>query len=308
MEVAHGPLRRLGLAFVALIGSAAATAAQARPMTWDSLCSAVGDFAGLVAVHRNEGVSKSTAIALARELFSNGPPELLDRAVTDEIARQVYATPALTPEQETASLKAKCLTPEKDASLPRPSGTVSSGHVITDLVPIPLDKGVNRVEAANGEKADIVLGWQDEGAGRGHDVFTVTIPSAGSDPPETATVSDDVGSGDDVLTSVRFATGNVDGQKAILLLVAARVAPAAKVVPTPTVFEVYRLLTDASGPNSRGLFELIERRMLPRRFCNADMALSEASGLALRPSYRGPRDSRGQFTANGCPESMAANP
>ncbi len=108
-----------------------------------------------------------------------------------------------------------------------------------------------------------------------------------------------------MLTSVRFARGDVDGQKAILLLRAARLSPAAKVVPTPTVFEIYRLVSSEAGSSPHSAFKRIERRTLARRFCNADMALSEASGLPLRLSYRGPRNAEGQFTGNGCPELMA---
>ncbi len=303
MKVDHGPLR-LALAFIALTSSVAAAPARAAPITWDRLCSAVGDFAGLLAVHRNEGTPASVAIAITRGLFSDGPPELLDRAVTSEIARQVYATPTLTPEQETASLKGKCLTPDADANSKRPTRTTVSGHAITHLVPVPLDRGMNRIEAAEpgGRAIDVALDWQDEGEGHGHDVFTVTMPPAGPGPAAASTIADNLHEGDDVLVSIRFARGDVDGRNALLLLRAAREPPAAKVVPTPTVFEIYRLVPSEPGSDSRVAFELIERRTLARRFCNADMALSEASGLPLRQSYRGPR------TANGCPESMASRP
>jgi hypothetical protein len=244
---------------------------------------------------------------MTRSLFGSGPPELLDRTVSDEIARQVYATPSLSPQQETDALKAKCLTPEANAAPRKATRTAPSEHVITNLVPIPLDRGVNRIEAAapGGRAIDVVLDWHDDGDGRGHDVFTVTEPGA-PDPAKAFTIVDDLHDGDDALTSVRFARGDVDGQPAILLLTANRALPAAKVVPTATVFAVYRLVPGEPGLGSPPEFQLLERRALEDRFCNADRALSAASGLPLRQSYRGPRDAEGRFTANGCPEAMTA--
>jgi hypothetical protein len=314
MEAVRGSLC-LGLAIIMLMGSAAATRVQADPVTWSHLCAAVGDFAGLLATHRDDGMSARDAIAMTGRLFSDGPPELLDRAVTDEIARQVYATPALTPRQESVALKARCLTPDVGARSRTPRPAIPSEHVVTHLVPIPLDKGVNHV----GPDVEIVLDWHDDGGGHGHDVFVVTIPTspgpsdgrfmpANAVAPAERTIADDPHDGDDVLAAVRFARGDVDGQQAILLLRATRLSPAAKVVPTPTVFEIDRLVPGDSGSGSQPAFERVERRTLARRFCNADMALSVASGLPLRLSYRGPRDADGQFTANGCPESMAPRP
>lgn len=298
---------RVGLALVALMGTATATRAHADPVTWDRLCAAVGNFAGLLAAYRNEGTPQSVATAMARDLFSNGPAELLDRAVGAEIARQVYATPTLSPQQETAALQAKCLTPATEAEPKSPTKMALAGHVITHLVSLPLEKGVNRIApaTASGGVVDIVLDWRDEGDGRGHDVFTVTEPGA-PDPAKAFTIADDLHDGDDALTSVRFARGDVDGQPAILLLTANRALPAAKVVPTATVFAVYRLVPGEPGLGSPPEFQLLERRALEDRFCNADRALTAASGLPLRRSYRGPRDADGRFTANGCPEAMTA--
>jgi hypothetical protein len=296
---------RIGLVLTALMGTA--TQARADPVTWGRLCAAVGDFAGLVAVYRNEGAPQSVATAMTRSLFGSGPPELLDRTVSDEIARQVYATPSLSPQQETDALKAKCLTPEANAAPRKATRTAPSEHVITNLVPIPLDRGVNRIEAAapGGRAIDVVLDWHDDGDGRGHDVFLVRGPGD-ADPSKAVTLADDPHEGDDVLSSIRFARADVDGQPEILVLTASRASPAAKVVPTQTVFAIYRLVPGEPGSGSPVTLELLERRTLADRFCNADRALSAASGLPLRQSYRGPRDAEGRFTANGCPEAMTA--
>ncbi len=134
------------------------------------------------------------------------------------------------------------------------------------------------------------LTWQDDGDGRGHDVFTVAIPDTG--PVAVGgggTVTDDPGNDRDMRRSVRFARGQVDGANAILLLIADREPGGG---PTPTWYHVYRLVQQGS----HHWFAPLATERLPTGFCNADMALSIASGLPLRASYRGPH------TANGCPE------
>ncbi|MBV8613852.1 MAG: hypothetical protein JOY66_08785 [Acetobacteraceae bacterium] len=165
---------------------------------------------------------------------------------------------------------------------------------------------MNRIAPATvaGGVVEVVLGWRDDGDGRGHDVFTVKAPGQ-SDPSKAVTIADDLHDGDDALSGVRFAHGDVDGQPAVLLLTATRALPAAKAVPTATVFAIYRLVPGEPGAGPPAGFELLERRTLAGRFCNADRALSEATALPLRRSYRGPRDAEGRFTANGCPEPTA---
>ena len=190
---------------------------------------------------------------------------------------------------------------------------------ITDLVPIPLDLGVNRIPrfAPDGRDGMIVLAWHDEGGGSGHDVFLVTMPSrsgmerrdvgvsGGGDLSRGATIRDDPNHGDNMLRSVRFARGRVDGRDATLLLVATR-TDAGDNAPSLTLYEVYRLIRSGDAD----MFAHIASRVLPDRYCNADLALSVASGLPLRRSYRGPRGADGGFTQDGCrdPYGMSGPP
>ncbi len=105
--------------------------------------------------------------------------------------------------------------------------------------------------------------------------------------PDGTAITDDPGDDYDMLRSVRFARGRVNGEEATLLLVGSRQAGSG---PTDTAYQVFRLVQRATGYQ----FELLSEQRLPNGFCNADMALSVASGLPLRNSYRGPR------TPDGC--------
>jgi len=180
--------------------------------------------------------------------------------------------------------------------------------LVSDLSPIPLQLGVNRISqfSPDGRDANIVLAWQDEERGRGHDVFLVTLQDAGGRWRSVSrtqdglafdfTITDIPNRGDDMLRAVRFARGKVDGQDAGLLLIATRNEGDG---PTSVVYDVYRLMKVAG----LDVFQQISSRRLPGRYCNADMALTVASGLPLRTSYRGPRSRSGDFTKDGCREA-----
>ncbi|MDQ2805261.1 MAG: hypothetical protein M3Y41_22255, partial [Pseudomonadota bacterium] len=169
---------------------------QADPVPWEQVCSAAGNLAGLLAVFRNQGKSAPDAIQAAIARFRDGPGEIRDRAVAAEIARQVYETPALTSAQESASIKAKCLTPTRVLATAVPTEETGARKSVSDLVPIPLQRGVNRIArfGPDGSDADILLTWHDDAPGHGHDVFVV----AGADGPDGA-ITDDPNHGDDMI-------------------------------------------------------------------------------------------------------------
>jgi hypothetical protein len=165
---------------------------------------------------------------------------------------------------------------------------------------------VNRISqfGPDGQGGAIILAWQVDGNGRGHDVFMVTMPTKQKDPWRIVAVE---GSGEPVVTddpdrgwmlkSVRFARGKIDGRDATLMLVATR-GQAAENQPSDVVYRVYRL----TSKGDRDIFEQVSSQRLTTKFCNADMALSVASGLPVRSSYRGARGPDGEFTSDGCPE------
>lgn len=275
---------------------------RAETASWHSLCRELGDFAGLLTDYRNQGRNLHDAISVAFPTLH----VTTDHVVASEVAEQVYATPGLDREQETAAIFTKCMTPAADQSRPQRQ----SIDRVTDPVAIPLQFGPNHIRrfASDGRDADITLAWQDEGNGRGRDVFLVTMQSIDGTgwrridllPSDTSAsgslIADDPHRGDDTLRSLRFAWAKVDGQDATLLLVATR-QEREYAAASATTYEVYRLIQ----VDGRDGFAPVERRNLPGAYCNADMALTVASGLPLRTSYRGPRDAEGGFTKDGCP-------
>ena len=293
--------RSVCFAVLAALAAGVPASVHAEPIPWPHLCNALSDFAKRLTDYRNEGASLQEATTAALPTLRILP----DRAMATEIARQVFATPDLSREQEADVIYTKCISLAEN---PSPS-TRQPASPIKVLTAIPLQLGPNRIErfASDGRPADITLAWRDEGGRHGYDMFRVTIPNKATSVwrgveiwPKSVIVSgnaitDDPHRGDDILRAVRFARGKVDDQDATLLLVVSR-SESMDSTPTEAVYEVYRLVES----DGRDGFLRIVRRALPGRYCNADMALSVASGLPLRTSYRGPVDAAGRFTKDGC--------
>jgi hypothetical protein len=265
---------------------------------WNSVCETVGRFTAALAQQRDRRIAFAPAIEHARTGLPGS--EVITADVAEELARQVYHNPGLRPDQAADNARTRCLAVQ-ETRLPilrAENGT----HVISDLRAIPLQTGVNRIDrfAPDGRPADVRLSWKDDGHGKGHDVFAADVPGAGTvRMPGGDSISDDPQNDSDMARSVRFASGRVDGEPATLLLLATRGPGRAA---TATTYQVYRLDPMADGFG----FALVSERALPRPFCNADMALSVASGLPLRVSYRG------ALTPDGCaalkPDHFAGSP
>lgn len=183
---------------------------------------------------------------------------------------------------------------------------------LSDLVPIPLQSGVNRIPAfaPDGREGLVVLGWRDNGNAHGYDLALVLLQAGRGGPWNVVRVegrdgdrsdrwSDGVTSaphtGDDAVRTFRFARGRVDGEPATLLLVAARDQEGAIPDPSRVTFDVYRLEHAPDVGTTPDHFTPFLRDRPPGLYCNADMALSRRFGLPLRASYAGPK------TADGCP-------
>ncbi|HJS87151.1 MAG TPA: hypothetical protein VJ779_16975 [Acetobacteraceae bacterium] len=259
---------------------------RVRAADWTQVCASVGHFASLVAVQRDQSVPANTAVGTARRILNQ--PGMITDEVGNEIARQVYETPRRSPAQEEAALRTECLTPAGG----EPSPAASHHPHVVALAPIELNAGPNYIAnfAPDGRGAVVTLAWHDDGGGHGHDVFTVTVAGAGpvTMPGGSDAVRDDPNHDSDMLRSVRFARGRVDGAEATLLLTATRQSGSG---PTPTRYRVFRL---ARQGDTYGFVPVLSEQ-LPAS-CNADMALSVAAGLPVRRSYRG------AATANGCPK------
>ena len=246
---------------------------------WAQTCSAVSHFAELVAAARDEGQSAAEASLTARQILNH--PDILSPDVAAEITRQVYVTRRLTPSQQAASFRTRCLTPVQ-------SGNNAGWSAADVLDPIKLNVGVNHVDSAEGS-LDITLAWSNDGNGHGHDVFTAAMSGAGQvSMPDGDAVADDPADDQNMRRSVRFARGQVNGENAVILLMAQR-DPGDGAVRT--TYRMYKLVHDPEGYR----FGLMKEAVLPDSYCNADAALSAASGLPLRQSYRG------RNTIDGCP-------
>jgi hypothetical protein len=266
---------------LAILSMAVGVPAHAAP-DWTRLCAGVGHFAALVAAARNQGHSAREALARVRQILPL--PSVSMPAVADEITRQVYARSTWDEEQAEQAMRAKCLMPVNPPAEPVPARRPA----ISGLAPIKLNIGVNTIERAtpDGSALEITLAWKNDGRGRGHDAFAAVVPGAGTvATPDGSELVDDPAGDLDMRRSVRFARGQVDGADALLLLIATRGPDGA------TDYRGFRLVADRAGYRFTPLLE----QRLASHYCNADVALSAASGLPLRASYRG------LHTATGCP-------
>ena len=183
---------------------------------------------------------------------------------------------------------------------------------ITDLRPIPLQPGVNPIDhlVPNGGPGLIVLAWRDNGNAWGYDTCTVLLqdhgrwqlagiehpaPKPGLDDDFALAASDSPHTGEDAITAIRFARAQLDGHPTTLLLEAIRTYPETPYDPAPTAYDVYALTPNTEGPGrTTAYFRRIQHQDLPAKYCHAEAALSQASGLPLRPSYGG------KDTPTGC--------
>lgn len=194
--------------------------------------------------------------------------------------------------------------------------TASAAPVVSNLVPIPLHSGVNVLPdfMPNGGSATVILAWRDNGNAGGSDLAVimdqertggswevVAIDPLGNDAGEPNVLYDDPHTGEDVVSTFRFARGDVDGQAATLLLTATRRLGASIPAPSTVTFKTYELVRE--GAITVGVthdyFTPIATSTSSNIYCNADKALSDHFDLPLRASYAGPN------TPEGCPQTTA---
>jgi hypothetical protein len=175
---------------------------------------------------------------------------------------------------------------------------------ISDIVPIPLQSGVNRVPALapDGREGLVVLGWRDNGNAHGYDLALVLLRGGRGAPWNVVhtdpalddntnngldAITDIPHTGDDMVRAFRLARGNVDGKPATLLLMATRDPGDGIPAPSHVSFDVWRLEHAPDVGTTPDHFAPILHDRSRGPFCNADMALSRRFGLALRASYAG---------------------
>ena len=193
--------------------------------------------------------------------------------------------------------------------------TAGTGARVTlsELVPIPLRSGVNQIErfAPDGRNALIILSWRENGNAHAYDLFLVLLPSrlgatdwnvVGVDftMPDRQfedTIRDAPHTGDDMVRSVRFVRGRLNGKPATLLLAATREL-SDDGIPAPSLvnFDVFVLQQSQGDVGvTRDYFSQIARHRSTSMFCNAEVALSAQFALPIRRQRDWPN------TPSGCP-------
>lgn len=190
--------------------------------------------------------------------------------------------------------------------------SAESKHRFTDLVPIPLKSGPNTIErfAPDGRTAIVTLGWRENGNAHAYDLYLVLMPGRGgagwnvvgfdnltaSGGGFEDTIRDAPHTGEDVVRSVRFVRGRVDGEPATFAFVANRDIDPEEGIPGPAFvdFTVYRLVPGESSGTTADMFQPVETLRSTTRFCHAEKALLRQFGIPLTKGYAGPD------TADGC--------
>lgn len=183
-----------------------------------------------------------------------------------------------------------------------------------DLRPIPLHAGVNRVHGflPDGGTATIVQAWRANGYAHGHHDWLVLRAAPDGDAaeevtlvnPETHALEDVIADapfdGERVLGSVRFARGRVDGRAASLVLQAVLNASPSGVLAdhATAAIRVFRLEQTGGAPGDSPLeFRPIFKRTTAKRYCNADLALSQTLSVPLPADHAAPNRSDGCFAS-----------
>ena len=185
---------------------------------------------------------------------------------------------------------------------------------VAGLQPIALHDGVNTVPRflPNGATAIIVQAWRANGDAHGHHDWLVLGSTAeGHGAAEVTLVNpiskqldDIIGDapfdGERVLGTVRFARGTAGGRAASLLLQATLDDPPSGIPAdhaTATV-RVFRLEATDSAPGESPLeFRPISSVTTAKRYCNAELALSQVLGVPLPANYGAPNKVDGCFSS-----------
>lgn len=164
------------------------------------------------------------------------------------------------------------------------------------LTPIRLHAGVNRIPniAGDGAPGSISLRWRENGNAWGYDIFTVFAGGSIVTLDGHDEIADQPHTGDDMVTSVRFARGDLLGKPTLFALIAERNIVDSVPDPAETTIRIYALERNDDGLGTPYEFRQVRRKIAARRYCNADMALQTELGFPIARSYSGPR------TVDGC--------
>jgi len=169
--------------------------------------------------------------------------------------------------------------------------------IVAGLSPIPLRSGVNPIAHIAGDKTagSISLDWRENGNAWGYSIFMVRAGSSIATVGDADRFTDRPHTGEDAITTVRFARGAYRGRTTTFALVADREIVESVPEPARTTIKVYALVRNEEPLGTPYQIVLVDELHSQRRYCSADMALKTEIGFPLRTSYNGPRTPDGCF-------------
>lgn len=201
-------------------------------------------------------------------------------------------------------LSAGFVTPAAHASV----FEIESEPEITALQPVTLHEGVNILPHFLPDGGDVTVfqSWRDNGNEHGYTDWLIAENRPGGQPHTSRTIAirentgpvprdviyDDPFDKHHAIKAVRFATAQVDGNPASLLLVASRDLDekAALTTPVPVTISIYQLVaTGEQLGHTPYEFDLISTTLSTRPYCNAMLAMSHILSLSLPADYQGDR-------------------
>jgi hypothetical protein len=166
----------------------------------------------------------------------------------------------------------------------------------TIYAPVSLQPGTNEIPdiAGDGTSGSIVLLRRENGNAWSYDIYIVE--AGGS----VATYDDGKDmfrnqphTGEDVITSVRFAKSDHLGRNTLFALVSSREIVVSVPEPAKVSIKTYALVENVDGLGTPYRFELVSSSIGSQTYCNADMALRTELGVPLSPNYQGSTSSNG---------------
>ena len=158
------------------------------------------------------------------------------------------------------------------------------------LVPISLHPGTNQIAnfAGDGKTGTISLYWRENGNAWGYNILSVSAGGSLATVEGKDHFTARPHTGEDVITSVRFARGRYKGHLTTFALVADRNIVDAVPNPAATTITIYALTRSDEPVGTPYLFAKVNALHPKRRYCDADMALKTEVGFPLPTDYSGP--------------------
>jgi hypothetical protein len=171
-----------------------------------------------------------------------------------------------------------------------------AGASTSALTPIQLHAGINPIPdiAGDGKAGSISVDWRENGNAWGYTIFMVRAGGSIATVDDADRFTDRPHTGEDVITSVRFARGRYKGRATTFALVAERTIVESVPAPAHTTIKIYALLRNDEPLGTPYYFLKLNEAAAKRDYCNADMALKTELGFPLPPDYSGPQ------TPDGC--------